>query len=80
MTVRSKVPCPGCGGRNLFESKPVSAGGGHAPDHLPGLGTFWVASQFTVVLCQDCGLMRSFAVPQGIAKLSQSKKWKRVAT
>lgn len=26
------APCPNCGGSHLYESKPVSAGGGYAPD------------------------------------------------
>ena len=78
--MNTKSPCPHCGGRNLFESKPVSAGGGHAPDQLPGLGGFWATSRYTVVLCHDCGLMRLFAVPEALAKLPHSAKWKRVSS
>ncbi len=76
--MNKRSPCPNCGGKNLFESKPVSAGGGYAPDHLPGLGGFWAAEQFTVVLCQDCRLIRFFALETALAKLPQSTKWKRV--
>ena len=76
--MNKRSPCPSCGGRNLFESKPVSAGGGHAPDQLPGLGTWWVAERYTVVLCQDCGLMRFFALETALGKLPQSTKWKRL--
>ena len=77
--MNAKSPCPNCGGRNLFESKALAAGGGYAPDQLPGLGTWWCAAQITVVLCQDCGFMRSFAVPEATAKLAQSPKWKRLS-
>ena len=33
-------PCPNCGGRTLYRGPETSAGGGHAPNYLPGLGTF----------------------------------------
>jgi len=77
--MRKTSPCPNCGGRNLFESTPVSAGGGHAPNYLPGLGKWWMAENFTLVLCQDCGLARFFAGEQATAKLPQSKRWKRLS-
>jgi predicted nucleic-acid-binding Zn-ribbon protein len=69
-------PCPNCGGRALYRSDEVSAGGGHAPNYLPDLGTFWASGRFTLVICKDCGLTRFFAQPQALAKLSESKKWK----
>ena len=36
-------PCPNCHSKNIYKSKEVSAGGGHAPDYLPGLGKFLAA-------------------------------------
>jgi len=72
-------PCSSCGGRNLFRStKPVSAGGGHAPDYLPGLGRFFVSEKFHVVLCRDCGLTRLFARREALDKLADSTKWEQV--
>jgi predicted nucleic-acid-binding Zn-ribbon protein len=71
-------PCPNCDGRNLYKSKEVSAGGGHAPNYLPGLGSFWLAERFYVVLCKDCGLTRFFARPEAMEKLPDSKAWKRL--
>jgi len=68
-------PCPNCSGTRLFESKEVSAGGGHAPNYLPGLGGIFTAEKFHVVLCRDCGLTRFFARPEALAKLSESGKW-----
>lgn len=71
-------PCPNCGGTQLFRSDEVSAGGGHAPNYLPGLGGVLNAEKFVLVTCRDCGLTRFFARPEARAKLSESKKWSRV--
>jgi predicted nucleic-acid-binding Zn-ribbon protein len=73
------TPCPECGSRNLYQSGEISAGGGHAPDYLPGLGRrFWSAEKFYLVVCQDCGLTRFFARQEARERLSQSSKWTRV--
>jgi len=76
--MNSRSPCPNCGSRELYRSKEVSAGGGHAPDYLPGLGSFWLAEKFYLVACKDCGLTRFFARPEAMAKLPESKKWTRL--
>ena len=72
------APCPNCQGNDLFRSPEIGAGGGHAPNYLPGLGGFFVSEKFVLVVCRDCGLTRFFARPGARAKLSQAKKWKRV--
>lgn len=71
-------PCPNCGSRALYRSNEVSAGGGHAPNYLPGLGSFWAAERFHLVICKECGLTRFFARPEATAKLPDSKKWKAI--
>lgn len=71
-------PCPNCNGNQLFQSDPISAGGGHAPNYLPGLGGFLSVEKFVLVLCRDCGLTRFFARPEALPKLGESKKWRRV--
>jgi predicted nucleic-acid-binding Zn-ribbon protein len=70
--------CPNCNGRNLYEGPNVSAGGGHAPNYLPGLGTWWQAETFQPVVCRDCGLTRFFASRKAREKLADAAKWKRV--
>ncbi len=72
------VPCPGCGGRTVYRSEDVDAGGGHGADLLPGLGKFVTSAKFVVVVCRDCGLTRLYAQPEARAKLKDSKKWKLV--
>ncbi len=71
--------CPNCGSTRLYKCrKPVSAGGGHAPDYLPGLGKFLTAANYDVVLCSDCGLTRYFASREALEKLRDSKKWQPI--
>lgn len=72
--------CPNCGGGNLFQSrKTMSAGGGYAPNYLPGLGTLLSAGRFRTVVCRDCGLTRFFAERDATDRLADSAKWKRVS-
>lgn len=71
--------CPECGKGNVYKSVgEISAGGGHAPNYLPGLGTLLFAAKFHVLVCQDCGLTRYYAAKEGLEKLSRSEKWKRL--
>ena len=70
--------CTDCGSSNLFRSKPVTSGGGYAPDYLPGLRNFWRAAKFEMVLCKDCGLTRFIASPEARENVSDSKDWQRV--
>ena len=70
--------CPDCKGRNLYEGPRVSAGGRHAPNYLPGLGKWWRAETFHLVICRDCGLTRFFASKEARDKLADSPKWKRL--
>lgn len=72
------APCSNCGGKNLYKSKEVSAGGGYAPDQLPGLGGLLSVEKFNIVLCRDCGLMRFFARESATAKLEGSSKWTKL--
>jgi predicted nucleic-acid-binding Zn-ribbon protein len=68
--------CPNCGGTALYRGPETSAGGGHAPNYLPGLGSFLRSARFTLVICRDCGLTRFFAGPEAREKLRESGKWK----
>jgi predicted nucleic-acid-binding Zn-ribbon protein len=71
-------PCPNCQGTTLYRSPEISAGGGYAPNYLPGLGGIFATEKFVLVVCRDCGLTRFFARPQARMKLTQAKKWKRL--
>jgi hypothetical protein len=57
----------------------VSAGGGYAPNYLPGLGSGFLSfAKFTLVVCKDCGLTRFFASEAALGKLTDSNKWRKV--
>jgi predicted nucleic-acid-binding Zn-ribbon protein len=75
----NRSTCPACGSRDQFQPlKPVRSGGGQAPNLLPGLGTWYQAAAFELVLCADCGLTRFYAVREAREKLRTSAKWRRV--
>ena len=73
-------PCPNCGSGNLHRSKPISAGGGYAPNYLPGLGRLLRSGKFELVVCRDCGLTRFFAGPEAREKLGQAGQWQRLSS
>jgi len=76
-TMATLSPCP-CGSKHLYKSVEVSAGGGHAPNYLPGLGSWLSSEKFFLVLCKDCGLTRFYARSHAMEKLGESKKWIRL--
>lgn len=72
--------CPECSGVNLYISDEVAAGGGYAPNYLPGLEKYWgfVSAKFHVVVCADCGLTRFFAADEAINRLPESGSWRKL--
>jgi len=66
------TPCPNCESHDQYRSKQVGAGGGHAPNYLPGLGKWYAAAKFTVVVCRACGLTRFFASEEARANLADT--------
>lgn len=70
--------CPNCGSANQYRTrKPVSGGGGYAPNYLPGLGRLLTPGKFSVVVCHDCGLTRWFAQRAATERLADSSRWGR---
>jgi predicted nucleic-acid-binding Zn-ribbon protein len=73
------TPCPHCGGNDVFRTDDVSAGGGHAPNLLPGLAKWYTSAHVHVVLCRSCGLIRLFAAQDALDKLrTDNRKWRPV--
>ena len=70
--------CPNCDSSRLYKSKEVSAGGGYAPNYLPGLGGAFSAAKFEIILCADCGLSRFFAPRKATEKLADSSSWSHI--
>ena len=69
------APCPTCGSDELYRSEAISGGGGYAPNYLPGLGGFFRAGTFQLVMCRSCGLTRFFASKEAREKVALSGKW-----
>lgn len=69
--------CPECESTRILSHGGISAGGGYAPNYLPGLGTFFASAKFTVRVCADCGLTRFYASPEARAKLRDNEAWRR---
>ena len=71
--------CPNCGGHELYVTvKPIPAGGGYAPDLLPGLHGWFAGGRMRAVLCAGCGLYRQFANEEALRLLPKSNRWKRL--
>lgn len=68
-------PCPNCSGANLYQTDRISAGGGYAPNYLPGLSQFLGRAKFDIIVCGDCGFTRFFAREEARLKLRTSKQW-----
>jgi predicted RNA-binding Zn-ribbon protein involved in translation (DUF1610 family) len=78
MMTERYTPCPQCGSNDVFRTEPMGAGGGHAPNLLPGLGKWYAAAKMAVVLCRSCGLIRLFASEEARRNLrSDRKKWRQ---
>jgi len=76
--MRALARCPNCESGDQYRCvRPVSAGGGHAPNFLPGLGSLFRSARFEIVVCRECGLTRWFASEEARRRLSESKRWKR---
>jgi predicted nucleic-acid-binding Zn-ribbon protein len=78
--LKPNATCPNCTGTNVYSSGEISAGGGYAPNYLPGLEKYWrmVAAKFCVVVCTDCGLARWFASDEAVSRIPESSHWRKV--
>jgi len=68
--------CPTCGGREIYTTE-VSAGGGYAPDLLPGAHPWWRGEKLEIYVCTTCGHLQHY-VPEGdLAEVRESKKFRK---
>jgi hypothetical protein len=66
--------CGECGTSNI-RTTTVSAGGGYAPDLLPGAHSFWKSGQLEVYICCTCGHFQFFVPEAGLPKVLESKSF-----
>ena len=71
--------CPNCAGTDQRHRR-TSAGTEHRghTSLLPGLGGWFTTAQMDVVVCIDCGLIRTFASGEAIERLRDSEDWQRL--
>jgi hypothetical protein len=68
--------CGECGATDI-RTTTVSAGGGHAPDLLPGAHSFWRSGQLEIYICVACGHLQFFVARKYLPKVMESEKFKR---
>lgn len=67
--------CPECAGTNIRMAT-VSAGGGYAPDLLPGAHPWWKGERLEVYVCCTCGLFEYFVPDDVLDKVLSSKSFR----
>jgi len=66
--------CGECGASNI-RTTTVSAGGGHAPDLLPGAHPWWKSGKLEVYVCCACGNSQYFVPREDLQKVLESDKF-----
>ncbi len=70
--------CNECGGRNI-RTTTVAAGGGYAPDLLPGTHSWWKSGTLEVFVCVGCGHFQ-FSVPTDVLpSVIESREFKTLS-
>jgi hypothetical protein len=68
--------CSACSGKDIYMTE-TPAGGGYAPDLLPGAHPWWRSGRLEVYVCGTCGYFQYY-VPEGaLAEVRESKKFRR---
>jgi hypothetical protein len=67
--------CGECGGTHI-RTTTVSAGGGYAPDLLPGAHPWWKAGKLEVFVCAACGHFQLFVPSDLLPAVLESEKFK----
>ena len=66
--------CNECGATDI-RTTTVSAGGGHAPDLLPGTHSWWTSGKLEVYVCCSCGYFQYFVPEELLDEVAASEKF-----
>ena len=66
--------CSECGASNIRVTE-VSAGGGYAPDLLPGAHPWWKGGKLEVYICCNCGHFQYFVPAAALKEVQASDKF-----
>ena len=69
--------CSECGSSDIRMTT-VFAGGGYAPDLLPGAHPWWKSAKLEIYVCCTCGYFQYFVPESGLAAVRESKKFEPV--
>ena len=67
--------CGECGGTNI-RTTTVLAGGGYAPDLLPGAHPWWKSGKLEIFVCADCGHFQFFVPTDVLEHVIASKEFR----
>lgn len=70
--------CGECQGVDI-RTTVVSAGGGYAPDLLPGAHSWWRSGKLEVYVCATCGNFQFFVPSDLLPKVVESGNFKELA-
>ena len=70
--------CSACGGTEIYTTE-VSAGGGYAPDLLPGAHPWWRSGKLEIYVCTTCGLLQHYVPDGDLDEVRESKKFRRLS-
>ena len=68
--------CSECNGEEIY-STVIDAGGGYAPDLLPGTHPWWRSGKIEVFVCGTCGLYQFFVPKESLDEIKQTEKFER---
>ncbi len=76
--MKPEIPdeCTNCGQQSLYQAD-ARSGGLFGPNYLAGLNSFGASADFTIVICENCGLTRFFTDPHSLKKLKTNHGWKK---
>jgi hypothetical protein len=74
--VKKTGRCSECAGTDIRMTK-VSAGGGYAPDLLPGAHPWWKSGRLEVYVCCSCGHFQYFVPEEALPEVRESEKFTR---
>jgi hypothetical protein len=72
--MRETKKCSECGGSRI-RTTTVSAGGGYAPDLLPGAHPWWRSGKLEVYVCCLCGHFQLFVPRDDLDEVLSSSKF-----
>jgi hypothetical protein len=73
--MKLKKQCNECGGTTI-RTTTVSAGGGYAPDLLPGTHPWWKSGKLEIYICGTCGHFQFFVPTDILPEVLQSEEFK----